>query len=105
MSDKKIIVVGAGCSTSQTISGTCTEKTEKPLNYKSSKAVRRQSKTEKPLNYKSSKAVRRQSKTAQRFIDPMHGTLSRIIHVPDGQGGTKSMKMKTAIKKGFVKLK
>lgn len=97
MSDKKIITVGAYPSTplsAQTVES-------------AGKCPTGKCPTAKTISntYRSSKAERRSKREIKRVEHPMHGALSRIIRVPDGQGGTKSMKMKTAIKKGFVKLK
>ena len=37
------------------------------------------------------------------YLHPMHGALKRIIHVRLPDGSTKSMKVKTALQKGYIK--
>ena len=92
MSDKKIIVVGGA---------QCSPFSAQVADYLGACPATMSIKPD----FKSSRRQRESAKTAKRFIDPMHGTLSRIVRVPDGKGGTKLMKMKTAIKKGFIKVK
>ena len=92
MSDKKIITVGAYPSTplaAQTVESAGKCPTAKTLSN----------------TYRSSKAERRSKREIKRVEHPMQGALNRIIRVPDGHGGIKLMKMKTAISKGFIKLK